>query len=197
MDDIGSVGAEALAWAFRASVIAAVAHEERVLTFGASRGDEDNLRRMWRETDRLAEKLVAMPPTPGLDARVKREARAWLTGDAQPRRRGSGPRAIATPALDRLVAEASTESGRAALAAVGAVLAKAAYSARRRARGDAAATEALRALQKLGKRLQEARPDDIASGEDIAVGAATRGAKSDAEGRPEPRVGSRQPHCHE
>lgn len=168
MDDIGSVGAEALAWAFRASVIAAVAHEERILTFGPSRSDEDNLRRMWSETDRLAERLLSMPPTPGLDARVKREAREWLTGDAQPRRRLPGSRAIATPGIDRLVAEASTEGGRAALAAVGAVLAKAAFSARRRARGDSAATEALRALQKLGKRLQETRPTPMAPGDDIA-----------------------------
>lgn len=167
MDDIGSVGAEALAWAFRASVIAAVAHEERILTFGPSRSDEDNLRRMWSETDRLAERLLSMPPTPGLDARVKREAREWLTGDAQPRRRLPGSRAIATPGIDRLVAEASTEGGRAALAAVGAVLAKAAFSARRRARGDSAATEALRALQKLGKRLQEIRSSPTAPGVDV------------------------------
>lgn len=196
MDDIGSAGAEALAWAFRASVIAAVAQEERILTFGANRTDEDNLRRMWRETDRLAEKLLALPPMPGLDARIKREAKDWLASDAQPRRRISGSRAISTPGLDRLVAEASTEGGRAALATVGAVLAKAAYSARRRAQGDSAATEALRALQKLGKRLQETRPGPTANAADAAGEAGTERAGS-GRAQPNDRRRSRPSRCYE
>lgn len=183
MDEERSGEDESLIWAFRASVIEAMAHEERALAFGLGPGDESTLRRLWRQADSLAERLAALSPTGTADARAKREAHAWLSGESKKRRRSAAECASGVQELTALFAQVESADAKAALGAVGAVLAKAAHSAKRRAQEDPAALEALRALHRLGKRLQEFEDAKTRSGEKTS---ANKGSPSTARGERQP-----------